>query len=231
MTRKRQEAIFIGATSAEVLRAADSADRACLILAILDWAQSGTEPEMPPSLRLAWAAIRYESVQIAEIRKEEREYWRDKKGKVGKTGKELESLENVGKVGNGEKVLESDQEEKRREKKRNIPMSDESRACAREETPASVSSSESSVDILQFLASGQPWDGDPVEAALLLTGETSGLARGSFGKMLRAIGRKEFLDVLHWFAADIASGEAVRNRGAALTDNLKARAGLLGIKL
>lgn len=218
MPRKRQEAIFIGAASAEVLKAAAPEDRAYLTLAILEWAQSGIEPEIPAQYKLAWAAIRYESVQIAENRKADAENGR--RGGNARVANQAQAKASQGKPKQA-KESQGNQEEKRREE--NIPTSDDARAREGGRDGVSVGSSgrRSSVEISQDFPSVPP--DDPVDEAMeaCLTDKPSD--RRCFGRLLQRLGPQEFLDVVRTVAAEFGAGEVPANRAATMNSRLQAR--------
>lgn len=218
------ETAFLGAITLKLLHDLPVNQAGWIIHALAVWILDGKQPEeVPPSLVGSWIAVREESINIHNARKE-RSAARSDAAKARWNA-------------NGCKAMQDDASGC------NEMQTDASRAPAKTKTKTEDIYTDGTADAVPSGAgdlrsavktpplscdddlkekSYDAWaslQADPVDVALDITGEPTAKRR-VYGARLKLLGRDRFVETCCTFRAEVAAGEPVRNLGAALTKRL-----------
>lgn len=222
MSRSKKKIIFIGEVTAEILKASPEDAAGALMVAIINWAQSGSEPEVPEQYRAEWAAIRYESIKICEARKVDVANGKKAIGTPKATQRTPKATQSnpiaTPWAPNGHQDIDEDEDID----EINPDVPDVARARATQAIGSSIH--RSSVEFSSLVSS---FSSDPVDDAMIVCKTAKKDDRRCFGKFLKDLGQKEFTDVVRMLQSEINAGEIPDNRAACLVAKLKDRATVL----
>lgn len=215
---------YLGSITLRLFRDLPTDTAGWLVHALAVWISDGKQPDeadIPPECLGAWIAIREESITIHELRKARSDAGRvaglasaNENRRTATNGNELQRTPTNGNVARAR--IDEDEDN----------ISSVNRRSSKEPLPRPSPSVDTSSIFSDDVLKRDHFDvwarrcRDPVTVALEVAGEGSDKRR-VFGSLLRSIGKERFIETCCTFRAEIAAGEEVGNRGAALVARLK----------